>query len=71
MLDYEIESLKRTVNSLNTAIELCYKVTNAEDRGENIERSFPFATGYSRSAMESAVEDINRVITTINTLEEN
>ena len=61
--DQQIEDLKRIIRSLNDAIDVCY---NAKSIDKNVpdtfNESYPYATGYSKSAMRQTQEDLQRVI---------
>jgi len=52
------------IDSLTRAVNVCYAVENAthQQREENYELEYPFATGYSRSAMNSAIDDLSRIV---------
>ena len=41
---------------LQDAVNVTYTAPENEDQG------YPFATGYSRSAMQGVIEDLNRII---------
>ena len=45
--------LERLIKSLEDAVNVCYDVDNTSD---DMDRSYPFATGYSRQAMKEALE---------------
>lgn len=55
-----IDTLKRIISNLESAVSVCYDVDSSEDSG--YEKTYPFATGYSRSAMIGAVSDLKRAI---------
>ena len=48
-------TLETLIESLDDAINVCY---NVESRSEDTERSYPYATGYSRSAMIHIREEL-------------
>ena len=60
MKTFEIDeyTLDILITSLKESIEVCQSVDNASDGYEN---SYPYATGYSRSCMRSAVETLERI----------
>ena len=43
-----VTTLETLIENLADAINVCY---NVESRSEDVEKSYPYATGYSRSAM--------------------
>ena len=51
-----ITTLETLIESLADAINVCY---NVESRSEDVEKSYPYATGYSRSAMLRIQEQLN------------
>ena len=44
------------IDRLNTAINVCYEAIDEKDKG------YPFATGYSRSAMMSVADDLSKIV---------
>ena len=51
------EELNVIIGRLQDAINVCYTAPeNPEEKG------YPFATGYARSAMQGAVEDLQRLM---------
>ena len=50
-----VSTLEALIESLDAAINICYKV---DSRLEDTERSYPYATGYSRSAMLRVQEEL-------------
>ena len=62
--DQQIEDLKRIIRSLNDAIDICYNAKSVDNnQPDTYNESYPFATGYSRSAMQSAVESLQGIVT--------
>ena len=62
--DQQIEDLKRIIRSLNDAIDVCYNAKSIDNNvPDTYNESYPFATGYSRSAMQSAVESLQGIVT--------
>ena len=55
-----VDTLKRVIRDLENAVSVCHKVDSSE--GADSERTYPYATGYSRSAMTSAIMDLNNLI---------
>ena len=53
------DKLIRVIDSLTNAVNVCYEVDNTSD---DYEKTYPFATGYSRSAMNTAIEDLSRIV---------
>ena len=61
--DQQIEVLKRIIRSLNDAIDVCYNAKSIDNnQPDTYNESYPFATGYSKSAMRETQEDLRRVI---------
>ncbi len=61
--DQQIEDLKRIIRSLNDAIDVCYNAKSIDNNvPDTYNESYPFATGYSRSAMQSAVESLQGIV---------
>ena len=56
----ELNATKDEVNGiiqrLQDAIDVCYRAP------ENQEEGYPYATGFARSAMQGAVEDLQRLM---------
>lgn len=52
--------LQRVIDSLNSAVTVNYESIDDEERG------YPYAAGYSRSAMKAAVEDLSRILQNYN-----
>ena len=55
-----VDTLKRLIRDLQEAVNVCYNVDSSES--DNYEKTYPFATGYSRSAMQSAIIDLNNIL---------
>ena len=53
-----ITTLETLIESLADAINVCY---NVESRSEDVEKSYPYATGYSRSAMLRVQEELKNL----------
>ena len=69
--EYQIEDLKRIVNRLNDAIDVCCKAKSIDNNvPDTYNESYPFATGYSKSAMRQTQEDLQRVIDNIGAKDE-
>ena len=61
--EYQIEDLKRIIRSLNDAIDVCYNAKSIDNNvPDTFNESYPYATGYSKSAMRETQEDLQRVI---------
>ena len=61
--DQQIEDLKRIIRSLNDAIDVCCNAKSIDNNvPDTYNESYPFATGYSKSAMRETQEDLRRVI---------
>ena len=50
-----VSTLEALIDSLDNAINICYK---ADSRSEDSELSYPYATGFSRSAMLMIKEEL-------------
>lgn len=61
MIDNQLISV---IDNLTRAVNVCYDVENAtpEERAKNWELEYPFAAGYSRAAMNTAIDDLNRIV---------
>ena len=55
-----VDTLKRLIRDLEQAVDVCYNVDSAEDSG--YEKTYPYAAGYSRAAMQSAILDLNNLL---------
>ena len=51
--------LIQVIDALTKAVNVCYEVDL--ESGDN-DRSYPFATGYSKSAMNYAIDDLNQIV---------
>ena len=58
-----ITTLETLIESLDDAINVC---DNVDSRSEDSEKSYPYATGYSRSAMLSIQEQLKNLKTQTN-----
>ena len=47
------------IDTLTAAVNVCYSV---DSTSEDHEKSYPFATGYSKSAMQTAIKDLTYII---------
>ena len=54
------DKLIRVIDSLTNAVNVCYAVDNSND--DDYEKTYPFATGYSKSAMNAAIDDLSRIV---------
>lgn len=59
MCDIKQSDIETIIDGLEDAISVCYKVDNSS---EDHERSYPFATGYSRSSMRTAVQSLRSLM---------
>jgi hypothetical protein len=50
-----ITTLETLIEGLQSAVNVCYNVDSTED---NCERTYPYATGYSRGAMEMIISNL-------------
>ena len=61
--DQQIEDLKRIIGSLNDAIDVCCNAKSIDNNvPDTFNESYPYATGYSKSAMRQTQEDLQRVV---------
>lgn len=59
-MNYEIDDrLVRIVEYLIQAVNVCCEV---DESSGDYEKTYPFATGWSRSAMNTAIDDLNRIV---------
>lgn len=42
------------IRTLETAVDVCYRAPQSESEGEG----YPFATGYSKSAMQMVIDEL-------------
>ena len=59
MCDIKQSDIETIIDGLEDAIGVCHKVDSSS---EDHERSYPFAAGYSRAAMRTAVENLRRLM---------
>ena len=55
-----VDTLQRLISNLQEAVNVCYNVDASDS--DNYEKTYPFATGYSRAAMNSVIEDLNNIL---------
>jgi len=55
-----VDTLKRIIRDLESAVQVCHNVDSSQ--GADSEKTYPYATGYSRAAMTSAIMDLNNLI---------
>jgi len=51
--------LIQVIDVLTKAVNVCYEV---DLESNDNDRSYPFATGYSRSAMNFAIDDLSQIV---------
>jgi len=58
------DELIPVIDRLINAVNVCYAVENAtyEEREKNYNLQYPFATGYSRSAMNQAIDSLSWIV---------
>jgi len=58
------DQLISIIDKLTNAVNVCYSVENAssEERDKNYELEYPFAAGYSRAAMQTAVGSLRSLM---------
>ena len=61
------DQLISIIDRLTNAVNVCYSVENAsyEERKKNPDLAYPFAAGYSRSAMNGAIDDLSDIVSQI------
>jgi hypothetical protein len=61
------DQLISIIDRLTNAVNVCYSVQNAsyEEREKNYELQYPFAAGYSRSAMNDAIDNLSDIVSQI------
>ena len=59
------DQLIRIIDNLTNAVNVCYAVENAsyQEREKNYELEYPFAAGYSRAAMNEAIDSLSNIVT--------
>jgi len=55
MCDIKRSDIESIIKNLSDAVNVCHDVDNAS---EDSDRSYPFAAGYSRAAMQTAITDL-------------
>lgn len=50
------DQLVMLIDRLNTAVNVCYEAPDIEDQG------YPYATGYSRSAMTEVANSLSAIV---------
>ena len=50
------DQLVMIIDRLNNAINVCYEAPEIEDQG------YPYATGYSRSAMSDVADELSAIV---------
>lgn len=51
--------IETIIDGLQGAINICYRVDSSSDDNE---RSYPYAAGYSRAAMQTAIENLKTLM---------
>lgn len=59
MCEIRESDIETIIEGLEDAIGVCYRVDSSS---EDCERSYPYAAGYSRAAMRTAVENLRRLM---------
>ena len=59
MCEIKQGDIETIIGGLEDAINVCYRVDSSSD---DCERSYPYAAGYSRAAMQTAIEDLRRLM---------
>ena len=58
------DQLIAVIDNLTRAVNVCYAVLDAtpEERENNWELEYPYAAGYSRGAMNTAIDELSRIV---------
>jgi len=59
MCDIKQSEIETIIDGLQDAVNVCYRVDNTS---EDHERTYPFAAGYSRAAMQTAISNLKLLI---------
>ena len=59
MVSVDRKDLEAMVDSLDYAINVCF---NVDSQSDDVDRSFPFATGYSRATMQDIKKSISQYL---------
>ena len=59
MVEIDRTSLEAMIDSLDHAINICFEVDGQSD---NLDKSYPFATGYSRATMQDIKKSISQYL---------
>jgi hypothetical protein len=55
-----VDTLQRLISKLQDAVNVCYNVDSSDN--DDYEKNYPYATGYSRGAMNSVIDDLNNIL---------
>jgi hypothetical protein len=53
-----VSTFESLIDSLESALKVCYNVDSTSDDSE---KSYPFATGYSKATMQMIVDELNHL----------
>ena len=53
-----VSTIETLIDGLQSAVNVCY---NVDSTSEDSEKSYPFATGYSKAAMQTVIRDLERI----------
>ena len=58
------DQLISVIDNLTRAVNICYAAQDAssEERAKNWDLEYPYAAGYSRAAMNTAIDDLSRIV---------
>lgn len=62
-VEVPISTLKVLIGNLQWAVDVC---DNIDCTSEDTSKSYPYAVGYSRSAMQRTIKDLNTLKSEIN-----
>jgi len=52
------QNLEFMIRTLETAVDVCYRAPQSEAEGEG----YPYATGYSKSAMKMVIDELTNIM---------
>ena len=63
------DQLITVIDNLTRAVNVCHAVENAspEERKKDWDLEYPYAAGYSRAAMNTAIDDLSRIVKELRT----
>jgi hypothetical protein len=55
-----VDTLQRLISNLQDAVNVCYNVDSSDS--DDYEKTYPFATGYSRAAMQNVIFELTNLL---------